>query len=175
MATKSSINEPEEDAEENHPESLSIQAGGSSSYSRVGEDLEAYIRRKEEKRSSATSKGIARRKGLNSGGSLKRTRLNPVSKKQKKRLVEYKKARESHYSNETNQKCLLCGTSNNLSIHHSKGRGSSIAEEESFVTLCIFGRSMDVAYPDSIHVHSGGCHGWVHANSTLAKELGVTL
>lgn len=175
MVTESSNNGPQEDEGEGDSGNISGSHTGCSRYARVDGGIEDYLRRKEEKRSGVIRKELGRRKGLGSGKGLKRTRLNPVSKKQSKKLREYKKAREEHYKDEKNQKCFLCGSTKNLSVHHSEGRGINISKEKSFVTLCIIGRSMDELYPDSIHSHSGGCHGWAHANASIARELGITI
>lgn len=140
-------------------------------YSRVGKDsVDAWIRRKEEKRLGKTQSGITRRTGL-----VSRKGLNPVSKKQKKRNNDYKDAIKEHYEDEANQKCFLCGCSNNLSIHHKKKRGKETSDPFYFVTLCLVGNAMDERYPDSNHSHTGGCHGWVEGNKSIARELKLIL
>lgn len=106
---------------------------------------------------------------------MSRKRLNPVSKKHKKRLSGYKESREEFYKDEVNQKCFLCGSVNNLSIHHKKKRGKETDDPFYFVTLCIIGNYMDLEYPDANHSHSGGCHGFIEGNKSIARELGLLL
>jgi hypothetical protein len=101
--------------------------------------------------------------------------LNPVSKKRKKKNVNYKESVESHYADEKNQTCFLCGCSNNLSIHHKKKRGKVLDDEFYFVTLCLIGDYMDRLHPDSNHSHTGGCHGWVEGNKEQAREMKLIL
>lgn len=130
------------------------------------QEFDEWLRRKEEKRSKPSNEGFSRRTGL------KRTRLNPVSKKQKKKLVEYKHAREEHYSKEENQKCHFCGKTENLSIHHMKKRGDHLANQETFITLCLTGDFMDKRYPELNHSHQGGCHAFIEANKSWARKHG---
>lgn len=105
---------------------------------------------------------------------LKKTRLNPVSKKQKKRIKAYAKAREEHYSNADNQVCALCGRDSNLSIHHTKKRGASISDASTFVSLCIIGDVFRSLHPElNLNAGSGGCHGIVEANKSWARSKGL--
>ncbi len=171
MATNSSDSGFEEDEDESDRGSEQSSDSGRSRYSRVDDSLEAYYKRKEEKRSKTVSKGLVRRTGLNSGGELKRTPLSPISKKQSKKLREYKKAREEHYKDEENQKCFLCGSTKNLSIHHIKKRGNLISDKSYFISLCLIGDYLNQLYPD--HNQSGsGCHGHIEANKDWARENG---
>lgn len=103
---------------------------------------------------------------------LKRSKLNPVSKKQKKRNKDYKDARVKHYSNESNRQCAICGKTENLSIHHKEGRGSNSANENTFVTLCILGTRFNELYPDLNHNEGLGCHQGVERNKTWARQHG---
>ena len=103
---------------------------------------------------------------------LKRTRLNLVSKKQKKRNREYKKAREKHYENEENRSCAICGATNHLSIHHSRGRGRFTERKETFITLCCLGDTFNKIYPELNSCGGIGCHGGVEANHNWARENG---
>jgi hypothetical protein len=106
-------------------------------------------------------------------GQLKRTPLNKVSKKKKKQNSEIEAAYKRHYADPANRVCACCGADNGLSIHHKKGRGPYAADETTFVTLCIIGNHMDHLYPNSNHAHSGGCHGWVEGNKSIAREIGL--
>lgn len=170
MATNSSNLEPEETTEETHHGGELPLVKGCSRFSRsfVDSSFENYISDKEQRRSKGLGKIQSGRIG--SSGPLKK-----ISKKQKKRNADYKKAREEHYSKEENQKCFLCGTTNNLSIHHMAKRLDRIADASSFVTLCLMSNAMDIKYPESNHSHSGGCHSWAHANASLSKELGLII
>jgi hypothetical protein len=141
---------------------------GRSRFARDRKDssIESWLESKDEKKSKPASKGLSRSKGL-----VSRKRLNPVSKKQKKRNTEYKKAREEFYKDEANQKCFLCGSTSGLSIHHTKKRGNNISDNKHFVTLCLVGDYMDKLYPDANHSHTGGCHGFIEGNKSIAREL----
>lgn len=163
----SKFQEPEKDSAK-----IPASHSGQSRYSRVAENesIAKWIARKEEKRSKSVQPGMPRRTGL-----VSRKGLNPISKKQQKKLNDYKKARDAHYKEESNRVCLLCGGTNNLSVHHSKKRGESIADTKTFFTLCLKGRYLDELYPDANHNHTGGCHGFVEANPSIARELGVTV
>jgi hypothetical protein len=101
----------------------------------------------------------------------KRTGLKPVSKKQSVKLRLYKQARDHHYSSEENRCCAICGTTDNLSIHHTGKRGNEIANKEKFITLCIIGDCLEQQYP-KLNGGSGGCHGFVEANKEWAREKG---
>lgn len=168
------IPETSERSEEDPSEQQSPNTG-CSKFSRMGTDqsVSSWLASKEEKRSKATSTGQPRRSGLSRGKLLKKTTLNKVSKKQKKKNSEYKKAKKVHYASEENRACFLCGCENNLSVHHKEKRGNSIADEETFVTLCLIGNFMDLKYPDSNHSHQGGCHSWIEANKSWAREYGL--
>ena len=142
---------------------------GRSRYGRLGasESIDDWTKRQEEKRSGGSKKIPARRSGL------KRGKLNPVSKKQKKKNADYTKAKSEHYKNEINQSCALCGTTKNLSVHHAKKRlEGNISNSSTFITLCLIGDYMDRTHPTSNHSHSGGCHSWIEANKTWARENG---
>lgn len=166
MATEDT-NPEEQEADEGDQGEERVSPQGSSRFSRDGVDssISSWLKGKEAKRSEGASPSQS--------GRLRSGRLNPVSKKQKKRNTEYKEAREQHYSDESNRRCKLCGTADNLSIHHTRGRGEHTSDTSSFVTLCILGSAMDKAWPDSNHSHSGGCHGWIEANKGFAKEKGI--
>lgn len=162
---------PEEDATESDQGDDTGSNQGCSRYSRMGKDssVASWLASKEEKRTKAASKGLSRGTGFSKG-----SRLNPVSKKRKKKNVDYKEASESHYSEEKNQRCFLCGKIDNLSIHHKKKRGKYLDDEFYFVTLCIAGSQfMNEKYPDSNPADS--CHQWVEANKGLAREMKLIL
>lgn len=97
--------------------------------------------------------------------------LNPVSKKQSAKLRLYKKARELHYGSEENRSCAICGATNGLSVHHIEKRGDNIADSSKFITLCIIGDYMANLYPE-LNSGSGGCHGFIEANKSWAREHG---
>lgn len=136
------------------------------------ESLYEWCERKEKRRLEGNRKTPDGRKALRRTGALKKTKLNAVSKKQKKRNQEYKHARELHYSIEANRMCALCSRTDHLSIHHVSKRGANLSDHTKFVTLCLVGSYMDEKYPESNHSHQGGCHAWIEANKTWARENG---
>ena len=171
MASQSPNSGSQENEDEGNRGEEQPLSSGRGPYSRMDDTLEAYYQRKEAKRSKQPSTGLGRRTGLNRGSVLKKTPLNPISKKQQKKLREYKKAREEHYSDEENQKCFLCGSTKNLSIHHIAKRGNLISDQSRFITLCLTGNYLNALYPD--HNQSGaGCHGHVEANKDWARQYG---
>lgn len=125
------------------------------------ESFEDYMRRKEERRLNGKKKPQG----------LKKSRLRPVSKKQSKRNQAYAKAREEHYSDDSNKACAICGRTENLSIHHSAKRGSNIADARTFITLCVIGDTLARTHPE-LNYSSLGCHGFVEANKGWARENG---
>lgn len=127
-----------------------------------------WLRDKELKRAQKKEKAQREKRF----SSLRRSPLNKVSKKQKKRNQEYHQALDRHYEKESNKTCAICGSSNNLSIHHKEGRGSKVASEETFVTLCILGTRFNELYPDLNPNNGLGCHQGVEANKGWARENG---
>jgi CRISPR/Cas system-associated protein Cas10 (large subunit of type III CRISPR-Cas system) len=103
---------------------------------------------------------------------LKRTRLKPISAKQRKRNKEYKQATLAHYEQEANQVCAICGRSDNLSIHHSEGRGSKTSDKSTFISLCIIGTAFNKLYPELNSNGGLGCHQGVEANKAWARQQG---
>ena len=163
--------EPEESNEQEREKNsgeIPTSDTGRSRYSRMATDtsISSWLESKTKDKSKSIRKGLSRGKRL-----VARKGLNKVSKKQKKKNQEYKKAREEFYKDETNQKCFLCGCSDNLSIHHTKKRGNSISDATSFVTLCLVGDYMDKLYPNANHSHTGGCHGFIHGNASIGRKL----
>jgi len=150
---------------------ISIPNSKANPYSRVGKDesVASWLESKAKRELERSAKRSAGRAGL------KRGKINPVSKKQKKRNSGYKDAMAEHYSEEENQKCAMCGCRNALSIHHKNKRGKETDDAFYFITLCMIGDFMDKRYPDSNHSHSGGCHGWVEGNKDKARELKLLL
>lgn len=74
-------------------------------------------------------------------GSLKNNGIiKKVSEKQKKRLEKYYLLRDEYLKN--HPICERCGSSNNLTLHHLRGRGKYLLEY--FCCLCF------------------DCHRWVH-------------
>jgi hypothetical protein len=137
-------------------------------------NISDWLARKDEKKLKPIAKNVSRRTGLSRGGQLKRTPLNKVSKKQKKKNGDYAKAKKEFYKEDDNRKCYCCGCDNNLSIHHIKKRSDgNISNKETFVTLCLTGNYMDAQYPEANHSHSGGCHGFIEGNKSIARELGL--
>lgn len=143
---------------------LGTPASGESRYRRIGkaESFDDWLRRKEKKPVKPTSTGLKRRVGLSSSGPL-----NPVSKKQKKKNQEYEKAKKTFYKEEKNQVCFLCGSPNNLSIHHIAKRGNEIANQKKFVTLCLIGSSYSKQFPHLNQTES--CHDFVEKNKGWAR------
>lgn len=124
------------------------------------ESFDDYMKRRED-RLNGVPKQKKERKGL-----------RPVSKKQSKKLQAYKKARDEHYSSDENKRCAICGRTNGLSIHHESKRGNEIANADRFITLCLIGSYLDELYPELNHSHTGGCHGFIEANKSWAREKG---
>lgn len=159
--------EPEETIDT--PMASSDDVGGS------GEETE-YERYVRERSEAKRIKGLPKKRTplRRSGKPLKKTKLRPISKRHSVKLKEYKRARKEHYKDEDNRSCAICGTENNLSVHHKKGRNEHIADVDTFVTLCIVGNC-----PHGNSMLSGlnpangtGCHGFVHANPDWAREKG---
>jgi len=167
MATNGPDPEPEERPEETHHAGERTLPEGCSRFSRsrIDSSFEEYLSNKEAKRLESTKPVPSKR--IRSG------RLNPVSKKGRKKRQEYAKASKEHYQNDENRRCALCGSQGNLSIHHIKKRlEGNHAEKETFITLCLTSKFMDERYPQSNHSHSGGCHGWIEGNKEWARENG---
>jgi len=103
-----------------------------------------------------------------------RQRLRHTSQKRAPELREYARESVAFLRDKT---CALCGTADNLSLHHMAGRGKLLNEQKYWIPLCLIGSEAWIRdkYPDTNHSHSGGCHGWVEANKTLAKELGFII
>lgn len=155
---------PTEESDEANQGSQRLPTSGQSKFARNGIDssITSWLNRETEGSTRKVSKGLSRR-----------TRLNPVSKKGKKKQKEYKHSREEHYAQEKNQVCFLCGNPNNLSIHHKKKRGNLIDDEFYFVTLCLASKYMNEKYPESNPAES--CHDWVEKNKGLAREMKLIL
>lgn len=61
--------------------------------------------------------------------------ISPVSEKQAKKLAEYRKVRDQFLND--NPFCKVCGTPNDITLHHGKGRiGDLLTDVTNFVTLC---------------------------------------
>lgn len=132
---------------------------------RGSESFEEWLARKAAKKDQPKPVPGLRRSGLKRGKPLK-----PISEKGKKRAKEYKKAREEHYSDEDNRRCALCGSTNNLSVHHTAKRGDNTAKGETFLTLCLTGSYMARLHPQLNYAE--GCHNFVEANKGWARENG---
>lgn len=157
----------EQETDEGDSGKEQVSSKGSSRFSRTGIDssISDWINSKEKgptKRASKVQRGRGR---LNPGKGL-----NPVSRKQKKKNADYKKAREEHYSKIENRRCALCGTTDNLSVHHTNKRGNNIADASTFVTLCILGSAIDAIFPELNSCQGLGCHGKVERNKGWARD-----
>lgn len=128
------------------------------------ESFDDWLARKAEKKDK--SRDFPRKQS-----GLKRTKgLNPFSAKGKKRSAEYKKAREEHYADEHNQVCAICGSRENLSIHHKAKRGTNTANKDTFITLCLAGSYLANLHPELNYAQ--GCHNFIHSNPKWARENG---
>lgn len=95
--------------------------------------------------------------GFKSGGSsLKRTRLNPVSKKRRVQNKEYSKVRTAYIAE--HPRCEICTNGRSTDIHHKIGRwGERLADDTFFMALC------------------RECHEQIHKNPTWAYANGYLL
>ena len=145
---------------------------GCSRFARSSESssIHEWLERKEKGSVKPKRKAITRSKRLGKKQSLK-----PISEKQKKKNSSYASAKAKFYAKEENRSCFLCGGVNHLSIHHKSKRGNLIDDLNTFVTLCLVGNFMDLKYLESNHSHQGGCHSWVEANKSIARELKLIL
>ena len=161
----------QEDQQEN-PRGMSSPSQGCSRFARASElsSIHEWLERKEKGSVKPERKAITRSKRFGKKQSLK-----PVSEKQKKKNSSYALAKAKHYHNEDNQECFLCHCRDNLSIHHKAKRGNLIDDLDTFLTLCLVGNFMDLKYLESNHSHQGGCHSWVEANKSIARELKLIL
>lgn len=100
--------------------------------------------------------------------------LRPISKKRQPEQAKY--SRESVKWLE-GKCCKVCGTENNLSVHHTAGRGALLNVKSLWIAACLIGSEefLKKKYPNSNHSHSGGCHGWIEANHSLSRELGYVI
>ena len=124
------------------------------------ESFEDYMKRRQD-RLDGVEKPKKQRQGL-----------RPVSKKQQKKNQSYAKARERHYADEANRVCAICGTTNNLSIHHSEKRGDNTDKEETFISLCVIGSRFNELYPELNSNEGLGCHQGIERNKGWARERG---
>lgn len=158
MAKESSNNEPKEESDQEDLGSERTLHKGCSRFSRKI-DLSEWLSRKEKVKPERIKPTFT-----------KRTRLNTVSKKGKKKQQEYAKAKAEHYRDTKNQRCAICGKAENLSIHHAAKRAEgNHANKETFITLCLLGDFLNKKFPELNQVGSG-CHGFVEANKSWARE-----
>lgn len=88
--------------------------------------------------------------------SLKRTRLNPVSKKRKNQNAEYIRVRKTYLL--LHPLCELCSKSIATDIHHKAGRWKErLTDAENFMALC------------------RDCHEHIHKNPAWAYGNGYLL
>lgn len=87
-----------------------------------------------------------------------RQRLNPISKKQGKRLREYGKERRKFLEeNPVCQAQLKTCTGQSTQVHHKKGRiGKNMLDKKTWLACCQW------------------CHDVIELNPELAKELGLS-
>lgn len=65
-----------------------------------------------------------------------KSRLKPMSDKQAERLKEYRIVRDEYLKQNPN--CARCGTNQNISLQHLKGRiGDNLTDVNNFMTLCV--------------------------------------
>lgn len=82
-------------------------------------------------------------------------RIAPVSEKQKERLREYRKVRDEYLRE--NNRCEICGTNRELTLHHKKTRQYHLCDVEVFMTLCV------------------SCHERVHREDKWARDRGYLI
>lgn len=83
----------------------------------------------------AGKNALSSQKGSNTN-QKKKTRLKPISAKQVERLKEYRIVRDEYLRQNPN--CARCGTNQNISLQHLKGRiGDNLTDVNNFMTLCI--------------------------------------
>jgi len=107
--------------------------------------------RHQHKRTDKTLKTLKRSPLKRKQSVLKRTKINPVSDKQLKRLALYRKERTTFLTE--NPRCQKCGDKA-TEIHHKKGRGIYTTDVSTFMSIC------------------RKCHTWVHMNPELSRGLG---
>lgn len=82
---------------------------------------------------------------------MKRSWINPVSKKRHKELIIYGQLRDEYMM--AHPRCERCGAQSQ-DLHHKAGRGSRLNDVTLFCSLC------------------RPCHDWVHAHANQAREDG---
>ena len=96
---------------------------------------------------------LRRKSGLRGNGTLRRSKLNPVSSKRRRQLSEYAKVRSAYLK--LNPVCVCCATHPSTEIHHRKGRWKERLNDSIwFAALC------------------RNCHDYIHANAEWAYEKG---
>lgn len=94
----------------------------------------------------------------NNGSSLKRTRLNPISKKRREQNKDYSKVRKAYMT--AHPKCELCNKANASDIHHKAGRWKErLTDATNFMALC-----------RECHEHIHKNPGWAYGNGYLLKR-----
>jgi hypothetical protein len=83
---------------------------------------------------------------------LKRTRVNPVSTKQRKRASLYTTQRKAYLAEHSI--CEVCGRRDATDIHHKAGRGGRTNDESTFTAVC------------------RECHDWIHHHPADARAKG---
>lgn len=74
------------------------------------------------------------------GGTLsskgKVSKIRPLSSKMRGKLAEYRSLKDQYLKDNPN--CARCGTNQNISLQHLKGRiGDNLTDVNNFMTLCI--------------------------------------
>jgi hypothetical protein len=93
-------------------------------------------------------------------------RIPSVSKKQKKAISEYSKAKAEFFNDPKNRICRVCKLPGADSIHHSRGRiGSLLTDQRYFIPIHSF----------NVHPQFGcSCHEYIETHPEYAKEIEVT-
>lgn len=160
MVENSSQDEPSEEQDESNLGEERLPVEGQSRF-RSQDNLQDWLERKDKKQAKRACSVFPKRVGL-----------NRISKKGKKKQQEYAKAKEEHYKDDANRRCMVCGSTRNLSVHHSKKRTEgNHSKQETFITLCLLGDYFNKLYPE-LNQSGSGCHGFVEANKSWAKLNG---
>lgn len=86
---------------------------------------------------------------------MKRSPLNPISRKRAKGLIFYSKVRKQYLSD--HPQCEICSSRNATEIHHQMGRlGDFLFNTHHFLACC------------------RECHQWIHDHPKLAILNGFT-
>lgn len=102
---------------------------------------------------------------------MKKTALRKVSKKQIRRLGDYKKTMQEYLA--AHDFCERCGLDfrhgHAKSLHHKRGRGKYLADPRYYSALCIS------RHNHFTNEYIEGCHDWVEAHKKEARNEGWVL